>query len=259
VARIAFDALFPGRFRVAGLVLAGFMLLGLATRIGLAVFNGVHFDDWSPFAPQRLAGWLVVGTLFDLGIGAWVALPFAVLAWLAPGTPRGAFALRWVALPLTVLLAGGLVFVAAAEFVFWNEFGTRFNFNAVDYLVYTGEVIGNSRQSYSMPLLLAAVGLAALALLALGARPLWRATRRMPRCAARSRTTRARARPSAAGRCAARRSRGASSTSPRCLRLRRCTEEVAGAGRRGPGARTRQPRRSSTRRPPPSASGRLAT
>ncbi len=169
------EALFPGRFRLAGIVLAGFLLLSLATRIGLAVFNGMHFDDWSPFAPQRLAGWLLLGTLFDLAVGAWVMLPLALAAWLVPDTPRGAALLRAVALLLALLLAAGLVFVSAAEFVFWNEFGTRFNFIAVDYLVYTNEVIGNIRQSYSLPLLLTAVGLAALALFALGARPLWRA------------------------------------------------------------------------------------
>jgi hypothetical protein len=41
-----------------------------------------------------------------------------------------------------------LLFSAAAEGFFWDEFNTRFNFIAVDYLVYTTEVIGNARQSY---------------------------------------------------------------------------------------------------------------
>lgn len=36
----------------------------------------------------------------------------------------------------------------ASEFVFWNEFGVRYNFIAVDYLVYTNEVIGNIMESY---------------------------------------------------------------------------------------------------------------
>ena len=37
---------------------------------------------------------------------------------------------------------------AISEYFFWNEFGVRFNFIAVDYLVYTNEVIGNIMQSY---------------------------------------------------------------------------------------------------------------
>jgi phosphoglycerol transferase MdoB-like AlkP superfamily enzyme len=57
-----------------------------------------------------------------------------------------------------------LVFVGASEFTFWNEFSSRFNFIAVDYLIYTKEVIGNIRQSYNLPLLLSVVGVVALAI-----------------------------------------------------------------------------------------------
>lgn len=35
-----------------------------------------------------------------------------------------------------------------SEYFFWNEFGVRYNFIAVDYLVYTNEVIGTIMQSY---------------------------------------------------------------------------------------------------------------
>lgn len=41
-----------------------------------------------------------------------------------------------------------LLQTAISEYFFWNEFGVRFNFIAVDYLVYTNEVIGNIMQSY---------------------------------------------------------------------------------------------------------------
>lgn len=37
---------------------------------------------------------------------------------------------------------------AISEYFFWNEFGVRYNFIAVDYLVYTNEVIGNIMESY---------------------------------------------------------------------------------------------------------------
>lgn len=47
-----------------------------------------------------------------------------------------------------------LIFDGVAEWIFWDEFGVRYNFIAVDYLVYTHEVIGNIRQSYPVPLLL---------------------------------------------------------------------------------------------------------
>jgi phosphoglycerol transferase MdoB-like AlkP superfamily enzyme len=54
-----------------------------------------------------------------------------------------------------------LLFGALAEATFWEEFATRFNFIAIDYLIYTHEVIGNIRESYPVGLLLS--GVAALA------------------------------------------------------------------------------------------------
>jgi phosphoglycerol transferase MdoB-like AlkP superfamily enzyme len=41
-----------------------------------------------------------------------------------------------------------LCFLIISEFTFWLEFSTRFNFIAVDYLVYTHEVLGNIQESY---------------------------------------------------------------------------------------------------------------
>ena len=35
-----------------------------------------------------------------------------------------------------------------SEYFFWSEFGVRYNFIAVDYLVYTNEVVGNIMESY---------------------------------------------------------------------------------------------------------------
>lgn len=43
-----------------------------------------------------------------------------------------------------------LIFSFFAEIIFWDEFQTRFNFIAVDYLIYTTEVIGNAVESYPM-------------------------------------------------------------------------------------------------------------
>lgn len=58
-----------------------------------------------------------------------------------------------------------LIFNAVSEYFFWEEFGVRYNFIAVDYLVYTTEVLGNIKESYPMPLLISGMLLADLALL----------------------------------------------------------------------------------------------
>jgi hypothetical protein len=92
--RRAAQWLFAGRLRLMGVVLAVFLLLGTATRIGLAVFNG----DLAAFAPQRALGWLLVGLLFDFGVATFVALPFALLAWLTPDSQRG----RWFLAPAVI-------------------------------------------------------------------------------------------------------------------------------------------------------------
>lgn len=50
-----------------------------------------------------------------------------------------------------------LVLNVCAEIVFWEEFNVRFNFIAVDYLVYTNEVLGNIWESYNIPLISAPI------------------------------------------------------------------------------------------------------
>lgn len=47
-----------------------------------------------------------------------------------------------------------------AERFFWDEFGVRFNFIAVDYLGYTREVVGNIRESFPVGTLLGTLGIA---------------------------------------------------------------------------------------------------
>lgn len=47
-----------------------------------------------------------------------------------------------------------LVFTFFAEITFWDEFHARFNFVAVDYLIYTYEVVQNINESYPLVLLI---------------------------------------------------------------------------------------------------------
>ncbi|NJD55834.1 MAG: sulfatase [Nitrospirae bacterium] len=76
--------------------------------------------------------------------------------------------------PVHLLLLFGAIFVVVfssfAEYIFFDEYGTRFNFIAVDYLVYTTEVVKNIWESYPLTVLLSAVfGLSSLAFI-----PVWR-------------------------------------------------------------------------------------
>ncbi|MBP5499038.1 MAG: LTA synthase family protein [Muribaculaceae bacterium] len=63
-----------------------------------------------------------------------------------------------------------ILFNAVGEYLFWDEFGVRYNFIAVDYLIYTNEVVGNIIESYSVvPLMCFIIALSAV-LLWLGAK-----------------------------------------------------------------------------------------
>ena len=79
---------------------------------------------------------------------------------------------QWGLYILGLALLYGLLFVAASELVFWNEFSVRFNFIAVDYLVYTTEVIGNIRESYPVGTWLALLVVLALVVFVLSRRGL---------------------------------------------------------------------------------------
>ncbi|MCP5366601.1 MAG: LTA synthase family protein [Hyphomicrobiales bacterium] len=142
-------------------IAACFLLVSLGTRVGLALFAHGAFTvpQWSKF--------LTVGLVFDLAVLPWFLLPWAVYEAVRPGfagNPRLArwedlWASLWAALYLSLFAV-----VAAAEFAFWGEFGSRFDFIAVDYLVYTHEVVGNIMESY--PVALWAGALAAVAVVA---------------------------------------------------------------------------------------------
>jgi phosphoglycerol transferase MdoB-like AlkP superfamily enzyme len=149
------SGLFAGRFRLVGLVLAAYLVLNSLVRAGLLVFNG----DWALLLPQTLVPVFTLGLLFDLAAACWWLPFFALLAALWPrGARRSFLAIGSGALLATYLI---WVFVGASEFVFWNEFASRFNFIAVDYLIYTREVIGNIRESYDLRLLFAGIAILA--------------------------------------------------------------------------------------------------
>ncbi len=83
------------------------------------------------------------------------------------------FRLRWrkgILYASTVLVIFLLLFNAVSEWFFWQEFSTRYNFIAVDYLVYTTEVLGNITESYPLVPILSAVAVLAVVIVFLSRR-----------------------------------------------------------------------------------------
>jgi phosphoglycerol transferase MdoB-like AlkP superfamily enzyme len=152
---------------VAGL----FLLVSLLTRLALAIFEA----DSANFMPLRLAAIVSVGLLYDLAALSYVLLPFVIFALLCTNGRLGRRLHAWLASITLLAGLGGMLFVVVSEFLFWNEFSSRFNFIAVDYLLYTREVIGNIQQSYPVAWILGALALLALMIFGLLRRPVWRA------------------------------------------------------------------------------------
>jgi len=112
--------------------------------------------------PATFGNWAYafgVGLGYDLLTFVYFAWPLLLLLWLLP---RRWLARRWGSFlvgALCLLLLFVMLFVAVSEWTFWEEFQARFNFIAVDYLVYTTEVIGNIRESYPVGWILSALAL----------------------------------------------------------------------------------------------------
>jgi phosphoglycerol transferase MdoB-like AlkP superfamily enzyme len=148
------------RFRPLLWLGACFLLLSTLTRLALLLATGAGV----PAAPGYWLYAFGVGLGYDLLAFVYFGWPLVLVLWLLP---RRWLARRWgsmlVGLASLVLLFV-LLFVAVAEWTFWDEFQARFNFIAVDYLVYTTEVIGNIRESYPVGWILSALAAVGVAL-----------------------------------------------------------------------------------------------
>lgn len=128
-------------------------------RMALLVYTGmdlVPLSDW----PRVL----IKGLWFDTVVATSVVAPVLLYEALLPNRWRSSrwhqrLRFIWLFAFLSVLLFG-----VVSEFTFWIEFSTRLNFIALDYLIYTSEVIGNIRESYPVGWILTATGLIAAAL-----------------------------------------------------------------------------------------------
>lgn len=103
------------------------------------------------------------GLFFDLGVASFFVLPYAIYLLFFPVKKSNSVVNKIITYTALFLALFILLFSFFAEFTFWGEFESRFNFIAVDYLIYTYEVINNINQSYPLPLLIG--GMLAITLL----------------------------------------------------------------------------------------------
>ncbi|MBI9088416.1 MAG: LTA synthase family protein [Desulfobacterium sp.] len=89
-----------------------------------------------------------LGLVYDIAFVSYFYIPFVLLLLVLPNRWLGNIICKRLAEVTGFLILYGLFFSLVGEWLFWNEFGVRFNFISVDYLVYRREVTDNILQSY---------------------------------------------------------------------------------------------------------------
>ena len=126
--------------KVVGYIIEGVLALGFLYSLWQkSIFH--EYGGGAPLIARLFLGWKLVSFSIRLFV------PKCRMTWR-----RITMYSTWAVYVLLFL------FVSAGEYFFWQEFGVRYNFIAVDYLVYTHEVLGNIMESYSIvPLILLAI------------------------------------------------------------------------------------------------------
>lgn len=104
-----------------------------------------------------LAKLLFTGLVYDLIAAFYISIPAVLYLMVLPEAVYHHRVQRYIGAIVLFFTTYTLLFSGVSEFFFWDEFGTRFNFIAVDYLVYTTEVIDNIMESYPVYPLLCAI------------------------------------------------------------------------------------------------------
>ena len=143
------------KHRFGPLAVLAFILFSLSfiTRVTLLIISWPNLE----LTMLRFIGIIFIGFFYDLVVCSFFAIPVALYCWLMKDSW---YRKKWQRIPLFLLffiITLILVINVGGEIIFWDEFSVRYNFIAVDYLIYTTEVLGNIWESYNIPLITAAV------------------------------------------------------------------------------------------------------
>ncbi|MGH8263226.1 MAG: LTA synthase family protein [Steroidobacterales bacterium] len=153
------------RFAAVGWLAAAYLVVGALTRTVL----WWQFGRDAGVGAGAFALLLPAGTLSDLVEAAYLFLPLAACVLLMPDRVYRSRAICVVLAASAVLTLSVFLYVATTEYFFFDEFDSRFNLVAVDYLMYPTEIFTDIWEAY--PVL--RVGFTSLALAAAIAWYLW--------------------------------------------------------------------------------------
>ena len=139
------------RSRFGGLYVLGTLFLGasLLVRSALAVFSHALIDT----TPLVLFKMFIIGMMYDVVTYFYCVIPVAIFLLAVPERVYHSRATRVLMTSAYLIAVMALVFDVIAEWLFWNEFGTRYNFVSVDYMAYTHQFAGNLAEALPIPIL----------------------------------------------------------------------------------------------------------
>src|SRR6185369_7179476 len=162
------------RYRLVVLLAGLYLGISLLTSLVLLVAQHALATDGA----ARVLGALAVGEVFDLLAALWLVVPLVLYLTVLParwfeGRLQKGLLSAWMGVAVFAML-----FTAVVEGFFFAEFNGRFNFVAVDYLMYPTEVVDNIWQSYPTGFVVTGLALLSLAAVFLLRKPLRLAWRR---------------------------------------------------------------------------------
>ena len=155
-----------------------FNLPALLAIITIGVFSLLRvlltFISWPQLSHDaaEIASLVLRGLLFDAVVALYVYGFFSLCGLLISERWRQSVWGHKATLLIAWSYLFALAFVMAAEWFFWQEFNVRFNFIAVDYLIYRREVTGNISQSYPVEIILPILALLVMGMVYLLRKPL---------------------------------------------------------------------------------------
>ena len=141
------------RYRFLGYFFIIFVSISFITRILLLTYSFSLLDS----GVFELIKLFLLGLFYDIAAFFYYIIPFVVYLYFVPRKIFNSKVHKVISLVIFFMIVYGIIFNGFSEWFFWEEFGKRFNFIAVDYLVYTHEVIQNIRESYPMPILISGI------------------------------------------------------------------------------------------------------
>jgi phosphoglycerol transferase MdoB-like AlkP superfamily enzyme len=139
--------------------------LSLLAGAWLAIFMLTRVVLWSTHLNEAGDGFFssfAIGLIYDLSFLVFATFPLALYSLICPPALWRSRTHGWILRGVVLLSFFLMLFIAVAEWLFWDEFGVRFNFIAVDYLVYSDEVLNNILESYPIVPLLCGIAFVAL-------------------------------------------------------------------------------------------------